>query len=67
MGLNPKYIFQVAILFLALVIFLGIYVVKNGLPVKWKSESAKRYFHWSLAISLLIFVLAAGIIIMLNN
>ena len=67
MGPNPKFIFQLAIFLLALVILVGIYVLKRGLPIKWASESANRYFRWSLAISVLIFLLALVITIILTN
>ena len=64
---NPKFVFQLAILLLALVIFLGIYILKKGLPIQWKSKAANRYFRWSLAISVLVFLLVIIVTIILTN
>jgi len=67
MGPNLKFIFQLAIFLIALVIFVGIYVLKRGAPIKWTSEPANRYFRWSLAVSILVVLMALVITIILTN
>jgi hypothetical protein len=67
MGPNPKHLFQLAVLILALVVFLGIYLGRKRLRLEWKPETANRYFRLALSISLWIFVLAIAIVIWLNN
>ena len=67
METNPKYLFQLAVLILALVVFLGIYLGRKWLRLEWKPESANRYIRLALSISLWIFVLAIAIVIWLNN
>ncbi len=67
MGLNPKLIFQLAILFLTLVIFVGIYILKRRLPFGWKSKEANKDMTWSLGIALFVFLAIFLAVIIITN